>query len=309
MIQLFQQATYDRTELTQLFKLAFENAACQKLLENKKRILLKPNFVVPEKKEGGSTTHPDFYMSLAHYLKSQGHEVGIGESPAFGSCKKALKFHEVFDECKSSGIEVVEFNQNEKFDGVPDSSYEVLTIAKELQNWDAIINLPKLKVHQQFMFTGASKNLYGCVTGKRKFVRHNLCKNDPVKFADMILANAEKAGCILHIGDGVEAMHVKGPRGGEIYPLGKILISDNYLSHDWVFAHLIGLEPMSTPLFKAVSEKQIKELKEECNTVLESPCFSVAENFIQSYRTDISFSPWHLLRSGWRSMKFKLKRA
>lgn len=310
MIQLLEQKEYNRESIKQNLSAALnELGGLKNVLKGKSKVLLKPNFVVPEAKEGGSTTHPEFYMSVAELLLDNGFKVGIGESPAFGSCKKALKFHGVLDECRQKNIEVVEFNQTESFSGPSESSWQKLTIAAELQDWDGIINLPKLKVHQQFMFTGASKNLYGCVTGKRKFVRHNLCKNDPTSFAKMIIANAEKAACTLHIGDGIEAMHVKGPRGGEIYPLKKIIISDNFLHHDWLFAHLIGLDPEITPLFKACDKPLLESIKKDCYDVMQSPCFSVAENFIQSYRTDISFSPWHLMRTGWRSMKFKLKRA
>ena len=43
----------------------------------------------------------------------------------------------------------------------------------------------------------------------------------------MILANARKAQAILHIGDGISAMHVKGPRGGKTHAFGKVIISDN----------------------------------------------------------------------------------
>ena len=74
-------------------------------------------------------------------------------------------------------------------------------------------------------------------------------------------------------------------------------------------SHLIDLDPRTTPLFQAVSSKVVEELIEECESVMESPCFSVAQNFIQANRIDISFSPWHLVRTGWRSMKFKMKRA
>jgi uncharacterized protein (DUF362 family) len=311
MIQLFQQQKYDRVEITRIFEEIFaDTGKAMALIQGKGKILLKPNFVLPEAKEGGSTTHPDFYMALATFLQTKGFKVGIGESPAFGSCRKALKFHGVLEECLASGIEVVEFKSNEVYEGVPDiSSYNQLTITAELQDWDAIINLPKIKVHQQFMFTGATKNLYGCVTGRRKFIRHNFCKNDPVRFAKMVIANAEKASCVLHIGDGIEAMHVKGPRGGELYPLGRVIVSDDYLLHDWLMSQLINLDPRTTPLFQAVPSKVIDELIEECESVMESACFSVAQNFIQANRIDISFSPWHLLRSGWRSMKFKMKRA
>ena len=100
----------------------------------------------------------------------------------------------MLDECVEKGIQIVEFSQHESFEVESgEGSFKQLSIAAELQSWDVIINLPKLKVHQQFAFTAAAKNLYGCVTGGRKFFRHNMCRNDPVRFARMIIANAEKA--------------------------------------------------------------------------------------------------------------------
>ncbi len=311
MIKLIQQTTYDRSQIKEKLSQVFsEHGLFETLLLNKKSILLKPNFVVPEKPSDPSTTHPDFYMAVAHFFLERGFKVGIGDSPAFGSCRKALQFHGVLAECKAHNIAIVEFKQPEEYEGVADvKNYQKLTIAKELKDWDAVINLPKIKVHQQFMFTAATKNLYGCVTGKRKFIRHNLCKNDPVLFAKMVLANAKEAACILHISDGIEAMHVKGPRGGKPYPLGKVIIARDYLEHDWLVCHLIGLKPRKTPLFKAVEEEKCLSLEKVCQPLIDSPEFSVAQNFIQSYSTAISFNPWHLLRSQWRSLKFKLKRA
>jgi len=310
VLALYSQQSYDRLQTVAVLESYVEkNGGFEALFPKAKRILLKPNFVLPEGPSCGATTHPDFYMAIAEYFLMRGCEVGIGESPAFGTCRKALKFHGVLDECLSKGIQIVEFRQNEKYDGLEQSSYQKLSIAAELKEWDAIVNLPKLKVHQQFVFTAAAKNLYGCVTGSRKFIRHNMCKNDPQRFAGMIIANAEKAACVLHIGDGIEAMHVRGPRGGEIYPLGKIIISQNFYSHDWLYCLLTGLDPLSTPLFQAATELDRSCAEKACEPILEQSEFSVAENFIQSFRTDISFSPWHLIRSQWRTLKFKFRRA
>ncbi|MCH2207742.1 MAG: DUF362 domain-containing protein [Lentisphaerales bacterium] len=311
MLQLLKQSAYNRQEIKDLLTKAFESeGGFKNLLQGNTKVLLKPNFVMPEEADGCSTTHPDFYMSIAELLLEAGCKVGIGESPAFGTCEKSLKFHKVYDECLERGIQVVEFKKNQPYEGVEgDKNYGQLTVAAELNDWQAIINVPKLKVHQQFMFTAATKNLYGCITGSRKFFRHNLCANDPVRFGKMVLKNAEKVNCILHIADGINALHVKGPRGGKPYPLGRVIVADNYLELDWIFCHLISMDPLTTPLFKAVSKDQIIKVKNKCSEILGADNFKAAEDFQHSYYTDISFSPWHLLRSRWRALKFKLKRA
>jgi len=308
MLELLQQTDYDRTKIKSSIDSALQENNFYTLLPENGRILLKPNFVVPSAKEDPSCTHPEFYMAIASLLLDKGYKVGIGESPAFGSCRAALKAHGVLKEVESLGIEVVEFKTLHAYKGPKDEkAYQDLTIAAEIKQWDRLINLPKIKVHQQFMFTAACKNLYGCVVGKRKFFLHNKCKNDPTVFAKMILANVRQAKAVLHIGDAITAMHVKGPRGGDPYALGKIIISDNPLAHDWLVCKMIGLDPQKTPLFKVLGDEMIQDIEKKCETIISSTDFEIAQNFEQSYSTDISFSPYHILRSFYRGVKFKIK--
>jgi uncharacterized protein (DUF362 family) len=308
MIKLLNQTSYQREQIKNLLRPILDEQNLFKAPETtRRRVLLKPNFVKTLPRDDASTTHPEFYMAIAELLLERGCEVGIGESPAIGSCAGALRTHGVLDECRERGIHVIEFKQPENYAGVSEEKhYRELTIAHELRDWDAIINLPKLKTHRQFTFTGASKNLYGCVTGKRKFFRHNLCGNDPKRFARMILANAAKANCVLHIGDGIEALHVLGPTGGKNYPLGKIIVSDDYLTHDWLFCRLTNLDPLTTPLFQAAGRAAQDRVDAACREIVESPDFRVTEDFIHAPLIHISFSPWHIARSGWRTVKYNL---
>ena len=245
----------------------------ERLRERGNKVLLKPNFVMSAPRDDTSTTHPDFYMALAQVLINQGFKVGIGESPAFGSCTSALQAHGVLEEAHELGISIVEFRRSQTFAGLTDQPfYRELSIAAELRDWDSIINVPKLKTHRQFAFTGATKNLYGCVVGKRKFMRHNACANDPARFAQMIIANATQVNCVLHIADGIEAMHVNGPRGGQPYALGHVLIAENPLLLDWIFCRLISLPAKQTPLFKALdwdAQQQLQHQAEMYDSVIQ----------------------------------------
>ncbi|MDD7985870.1 DUF362 domain-containing protein [Lentisphaera marina] len=306
MIKILSIQEYNRELITKEIKAQLDDCDFFSHISKDKSILLKPNFVMPSPKEDPSCTHPDFYMAVADIFLQKGHRVGIGESPAFGSCTKALKTHEVYDEVMQKDIEIVEFSNNQSYEGIKNSSYAKLSICKQIDEWDLLVNLPKLKVHQQMHFTGACKNLYGCVAGKKKILLHNICKNEPVKFAEMILANAKQAQAILHIADGVQAMHVKGPRGGEAHPFGKVIISDNPLQLDYVFAEMANFTHKETPLFAALPNTVFEQVKEAYSEAIQSDNFSYAQNFTHSYLNDISFSPPKLIRSGIRSLKFKL---
>ena len=311
MIELHSVEKYDRALIRAALAAALAPAGgFAGLLADRKRIVLKPNFVVPERADRCATTHPDVYMTVATMLLELGNSVTIADSPAFGTTGQAIKLHRVQDECRDLGIDVLTFRQPQAFDGLADQSrYKTLTIAGELDNFDALINLPKLKVHQQFVVSGATKNLYGCVTGNRKFFRHNVCVNDPVRFAHMIVANARRAAPVLNIADGIMAMHVKGPRGGDSYPLQYLIVSDDFLTLDWLFCRLIDQDPMATPLFEALGAAACERLAADCSAVLAGAAFEVAPEFMPSYRTDISFRPQHILRSAWRSLMFRLHRA
>lgn len=309
MLALKKIEGYDRDAIrVALTEALAERGGFEALLAGRDSVLLKPNFVVPEVPDKWATTHPDVYMTVATMLLDAGKTVAIGDSPAFGSARQAVKLHGVRDECRDLGIEVITFRQPTSYAGVADQPrYKELSIATELDRFDALINLPKLKVHQQFVMTGATKNLYGCVTGKRKFYRHNVCANDPIRFAKMITANARRAAPVLNIGDGITAMHVKGPRGGQPFELQRLIVSDDCLVHDWLFCLLTGTDPMSTPLFQSVDAATRAGLEAACAPIVASAEFAVAEGFRPSYLVDISFRPQHLIRTVWRSVMFQLK--
>jgi uncharacterized protein (DUF362 family) len=303
MLKRFVVERYDRSALYTSFTHWFKTYGWLELLRARgTSVLLKPNFVMPSAPHDPSTTHPDFYMSIAHVLKDAGFDVGIGESPAFGSCEAALRRHGVLEECKHHGIDVVEFRGSRTVVGVEhDEAYTTLTIARELSAWSSLINLPKLKTHKQLVFTGATKNLYGCVTGKRKFFRHNLCKNDPVRFARMIIANARAANAVLHIADGIEAAHVTGPRGGVPYALRTVLVGDEPLALDWAFCLATGLQPGTTPLFQALESQAREQAAAAARAVLHG--IEPETDFVHAKLIHVSFGPIAVLRSFARSVR------
>ena len=305
MLKRFVVEDYDRKALGTLFASWFETYGwLDRLRALGPRVLLKPNFVMPSAPDDPSTTHPNFYMTLARFLKDAGFDVGIGESPAFGSCEAALRRHGVLEECKQSGIEVVEFKTAEPIAGVAhDNSYDTLTIAHELAAWSSLVNLPKLKTHKQLAFTGATKNLYGCVTGKRKFFRHNLCKNDPVRFARMIIANARAANAVLHIADGIEAAHVTGPRGGVPYALHTVLVGDEPLALDWAFCLSTGLQPGATPLFQALESHAREQVAATARDVMHG--IEPEADFVHAKLIHVSFGPIAVLRSFARTLRHR----
>ena len=140
--------------------------------------------------------------------------------------------------------------------------------------------------------------------GKRKFIRHNLCKNDPVRFARMVIANARRANCALHIADGIHAAHVTGPRGGTPYALHTILAGDDPLALDWAFCLATGLEPTQTPLFQALDQDVRAQIAETATAVMQD--FEPAHDFVHANLIHVSFGPVAMARSLARTVRYKL---
>jgi uncharacterized protein (DUF362 family) len=239
--------------------------------------------------------------SLVRFVAGTGGGVAA-ERCTTGPKALVVRMKGALGECRRLGVKIRTLRKPAKSTGVKaGGKFGELTIARELREYDALVNLPKLKVHQQFVFTGATKNLYGCVTGKRKAWRHFVCENNPVLFAQMILANAAAAGMLIHIADGITSMHVKGPRGGQAYPLHALMVSEDHLAIDWLYCERIGLPQLSTPLFQAVEEAERERLAALCAPIVAAPGWAVATRHHLSPATPIQFSPKHMLRSVYRS--------
>ena len=139
MIELHRVEKYDRASIRAALAAALAPAGgFAGLLAGRERIVLKPNFIIPERADRCATTHPDVYMTVAAMLLELGKSVSIADSPAFGTACQAIKLHRVQDECRDLGIDVFTFRQPQAFDGpAGQSRYKTLTIAGELDRFDA----------------------------------------------------------------------------------------------------------------------------------------------------------------------------
>ena len=135
---------------------------------------------------------------------------------------------------------------------------EEMYLAKPMFAADFVINLPKLKTHSATIYTGAVKNLFGCIPGLRKAEYHRLAP-DPRDFGQVLadIHQAVKVG--LHIMDGVTAMEGEGPTAGSVYPAGKLLFSTDPLALDTVAAAMLGLGIEDIPILKTARARNLGE--------------------------------------------------
>ena len=189
------------------------------LFSSGQKVLLKPNLLRGFSPENCVTTNPIVVESVCRLLKDYSvGQITISDSPALGSLE-AVASKAGYDPLKKKyGVKIVPLTDPIPFEseeGIPH-----LKIAGCLQEFDRIINLPKVKSHCQMTMTLATKNLFGLVIGKRKPILHCLVKNDKVKFGKMLIDIARHVNPCLTLADGIEAMQGQGPINGTPYPLG-----------------------------------------------------------------------------------------
>ena len=225
------------------------------------KVLLKPNLISPRNSDSAAITHPEILRALIRILKERGCEVWIGDSTGgaiagFAPTAQALKISGYEDVASEEGAKIKNFDK----EGVVEVNK--MYIAKPMFDADIIINVPKLKTHSMTMYTGAVKNLFGCISGLKKAEYHKAAPN-PLDFGKVIAQIHLATRVNLHIMDGIVAMEGEGPTGGDPYPTGKILISQDPLALDVTAIQMIGMPLAQVPMLAASIENRLGEWRKE----------------------------------------------
>lgn len=228
------------------------------------RVLLKVNLIGPKHSDTAAVTHSEFVRALVQILKERGCVVWIGDSSGgsiAGIAPTAQSFavSGLSKVAKEEGAVIKNFDKEGVVEVTPVSGRTGrMYLARPMFEADFVINLPKLKTHSAGIYTGAVKNLFGCIPGLKKAEYHRLAP-DPRDLGQAIadIHQAVKVG--LHIMDGITAMQGEGPTAGEVYHAGKILISTDPLALDTVAAAMLGMEVEDIPILASARDRQLGE--------------------------------------------------
>jgi uncharacterized protein (DUF362 family) len=268
------------------------------LFASGQKVLLKPNLLRGFSPKNCVTTHPVVVVSVCRILKDYSvAQITISDSPALGSLE-AVASKAGYDPLKKKyGVKIVPLTDPVPFEseeGVPH-----LKIAGCLQEFDRIVNLPKVKSHCQMTMTLAIKNLFGLVIGKRKPMLHCLVKNDKVKFGKMLIDIARYVNPCLTLADGIEAMQGQGPINGTPYPLGVLLASTDMTALDRVAAEILKISIDNVYALEAARLKGYGNYdldKIEISGVADLSSLMVSD-FEPARVIDISFNPYRIMKS------------
>jgi uncharacterized protein (DUF362 family)/Pyruvate/2-oxoacid:ferredoxin oxidoreductase delta subunit len=225
------------------------------------RVLLKTNLLMGKSPEAAVTTNPEFIRALAKKVKALGAEVVIADSPGGPFNEKLLK-----RSYKKSGLyqlaaeEELELNYNtdsKKHDYKAGKINKSFQLADYLEAADLVINLPKLKTHGLTMYTGAVKNIFGCIPGVLK-AEYHLRMQSVYDFSRMLNDLAGLVAPELTIMDAVVGMEGEGPSNGKPKEFNYLLASTSPYYLDLAAVRLMGIKAEEkVPSIKAALTDQI----------------------------------------------------
>jgi len=229
-----------------------------------KIILLKPNVLAPDKMAYTNKVVVEEIALLFNEIGAK--KVLIGDSTMTESITSMAH--------KRSGLKQVAENVNtrminflsEEYVNISHDSFrvnEVVRIPKSVVEADIIINIPKMKTHTGYIFTGAIKNFFGLVQDKLKM--HSICK-DKKKFQRMlgdihnaVLCTGKDGNTkpVLHIMDAIVAMEGKGPRSGNHKPFHCLIASFSPVALDSLAYTLMGGNPNDLEAIKSLASRNL----------------------------------------------------
>lgn len=245
--------SYDRSLISSAIRRHFDNlGGIEKFISPGERVLIKPNLICPKGVEQPAQTHPAVICETAAIVIAAGAKAVVADSPAWSDTPGCLKALGAYTELRDMGVEIKELTEPVKvvlpFGGIKAS------ISREALEADKIINLPKLKAHQQMGATIAVKNMFGAVVGKRKALWHYRRGESPEMFAQMLLGIYFSLNPIINIIDAVTAMEGQGPINGRPKHIGLLLASQDAIACEVLCAKILGIAPDALPVVNAAEK-------------------------------------------------------
>ena len=149
-------------------------------------VLLKPNFIAPRShRHSAAQTHPAVILETARLLKDYGAKPFVADSPAWANVAVCARVLGLTEPLRRLGVPIRQLNAPRNCRLAPGGPK--VGISAAALDADVIVNLPKFKTHQQMVATFAVKNMFGCVSGKRKALWHFRKGNTTSEFAGLLV--------------------------------------------------------------------------------------------------------------------------
>ncbi len=211
------------------------------------RVALKINLTIPAPPEAAAGTHPEILRAVIAVLQEFQAEVLVVED-----CDEAA--------LPLSGAAAVVAERGVPFHNLRYHPYQDITFgsysyayAQDLLQADRLISLPKLKTHLYTYYTGAIKNMYGCIPKSQRRELHRDMAT--ARFSEHLVNIYAIRPPDLVIMDGVIGMEGIGPTQGHPKMAGLLLIGNDGVLLDHSAAALMGYDPNQIEMIRIAMER------------------------------------------------------
>lgn len=238
--------TYQKEDINQSIKELFrELGGLEQYIRPGQKVLLKVNLLMKKPAEAAVTTHPSLVEAVINQIHNLGARAIIADSPGGPFTKSWLKgiYREtgMEDVVVKTGAKLNWNFKQQEFSNPEGKILKKIILAQIIKEVDVVISLAKLKTHGFTIYTGAVKNLFGCIPGLLKADYH-LRMSNLRDFSEMLVDIAEFVKPQLSIMDAVVAMEGAGPSAGDPKEVGLLAASANPHALDLACCYLIGLD-------------------------------------------------------------------
>jgi uncharacterized protein (DUF362 family) len=228
-----------KEDISEIIKEAVANSG----LRGKIRIYIKPNLSHPEYLPG-VVTSPEMMQQLVGLLRDGNCEVIVGESNGINyPCWKAFDKTGMKAAVEAAGGTTINLSEDKVVEVKFQTSTPLkrLYLPKTVLDADAVVDLALMKTHEFMAYSGAIKNLFGCVPSNRRIYLHPYL---PEVFYRLYTLFKPQ----LTIMDARTGIEGNGPTKGKPVPLGLILTGNDALAVDIVSAKVMKLNWKQTYL-------------------------------------------------------------
>lgn len=226
----------------------------QELFRDAHNVLLKPNLLSSSRDpESHVNTHPAVIQALAELLIFEFDcDVAIGDSCGSlgpGSTARAIQVSEMDRVAEETGAAVYNVDSQPRHVVVfPQAkAYTEVLLPSNLDQFDLIVSVAKLKTHNVTYVTGPVKNVFGLVPGAAKKQVH-LRAPHPRDFATHLCDLYELVRPGAAFVDSVIGMEGRGPANGSLRHLELLAASCDPVALDSFCAQVMGFDPLTIPL-------------------------------------------------------------
>ncbi|NLW51491.1 MAG: DUF362 domain-containing protein [Candidatus Brocadiaceae bacterium] len=228
----------------------------QDAFRNARRVLLKPNLLTSRQPiDAHVNTHPAVVQALGEILRGEyGCELAIGDScgsltPA--ATAQAIRNSQMDRVARGLGADLYNVDaQPRHVVAFPQGRIcTEITLPGNLDQFDLIVSVAKLKTHGLTYTTGAVKNIFGLVPGTAKKQVHAMAPHT----ADFVQALCDLYALVrpgVAFMDGVIGMEGRGPAHGRLRRADLIAASGDPVALDSFCAQVMGFRPLRIPLLK-----------------------------------------------------------